>query len=84
LYFERLQSVGTAGCIGYVGFADSRAAESYQATEVADLLRMRPDWTELLQVPPGWLAVLDGHTVEVVFDTHGTAVWPRDWNVTEE
>ncbi len=84
LYFDCLESVGTAGCVGYVGFADSRAAESYQAVEVADLLGMRPDWTELLRLPPGWLAVLDGQGVEAVFDAHGRAVWPRDGGVVEE
>jgi hypothetical protein len=84
LYLERLERVGTGGCVGCVGFADSREAESYQAVEVADLLGMRPDWTELLQVPPGWLVVLDGQGVEAVFDAHGRAVWPRDGSVTEE
>ena len=69
--------------MGYVGFADSREAESYQAVEVADLLGMRPDWTELLQLAPGCLAVLNGHAVEVVFDANGRAVWPTDRKAAE-
>jgi len=84
LYFERLESVGSGGCAGYVGFADSRIAESHQGVEAADLLERRPDWTEILQLPPGWLVVLDGHAVEVVFDADGTAVWQRDGSVAEE
>jgi len=84
VYFERLESVGTGGCAGYVGFADSRMAESHQAVEAADLLEMRPDWTELLQLPPGWLVVLDGHAAEAVFDPHGRAVWPSDRSGAEE
>ena len=83
VYFERLESVETKGCAGYVGFADSRMAESHQAVEAADLLEMRPDWRELLRLPPGWLVVLDGHAVEAVFDPHGRSVWPSDRGVAE-
>lgn len=83
LYFDRLEPAGSGGCAGYVGLVDGGAAESYQAAEAADLLKVRPDWTELLQLPPGWLAVLDGRAVEVVFDTDGTAIWPSGTRVAE-
>jgi len=64
--------------MGYVGFADDRAATEYEVVAVVDLLAMRPDWEELLQLPPGWLVVLEGDTVEAVFDSNGKAAWPSE------
>ena len=78
LYFERLECAETGDCMGYVGFADDRPATEYEAVAVGDLLAIRPDWTELLQLPPGWVVVLDGQAVEAVVDLPGKAVWPSD------
>jgi hypothetical protein len=63
----------------YVGPADGPASEqgadSYEAMYLFQLLRTRPALLQLLALPPGYLAVLDGNDIEAVVDPDNNDVW---------
>ena len=46
------------------------------AVRVADFLALRPDVAPLLELPPGYLVVLDGVVLEAVLDAEDKRLWP--------
>ena len=67
-----------AGAYGQnVGFADTTEIGSYASLRLADVLAVRPDWEDLLTLPPGSLVVYEVDRVGAVFDAENRMIWPR-------
>jgi len=67
----------------FVGAVDSdtQAAPSWDglvAVRIRDLLGLRPDLAEVLALPPGCLTVVEGNTIERVWDGQGKQLLPVD------
>jgi hypothetical protein len=76
IYLER-QATAAAGDSGwFVGRVDEVAAPEYDAACVADVLAVRPDFAPLFELPPGYLAILDGIELEAVLDADDNRLWP--------
>jgi len=75
IYLERVAPSSQGHCVWYVGFADDTEVARYEAVCAADLLALRPDWTEILELPKGTLVVLDGNTIESVLTLDSCDLW---------
>lgn len=76
VYLERTQTDSPDDSGWYVGIADNTEVSDYFAVRVADLRARRPDLDAVLRLPVGYLVVLDGASLEAVFDPRGTLRWP--------
>jgi hypothetical protein len=76
VFLERKEPV--AGDSGwYVGVADDVAIEAFVAMEVGRLVAEWPVLAAVLELPVGYVAVLDRGALEAVVDARGARVWPR-------
>jgi len=76
IYLERVKSCPKGDSGWYVGFADDIKVRSYIALTVRDLLDGRPDWTKILELPPGSLIVLNSTSIEALFDARDEKILP--------
>jgi hypothetical protein len=76
VYLERTHPAVADDSGWYVGACDSPAADGLQAIRLENLLAVRPDWAELLQMAPGTLAVLTGGSIEAILDSDNSLIWP--------
>jgi hypothetical protein len=76
VYLERIETDSPDDSGWYVGIADDTEVSDYDAVRVADFLARRPDLDAVLRLPVGYLVVLDGASLEAVFDLGGTLLWP--------
>ena len=81
VYLERVEPAARDGCAWYIGPVEGdedrgRPVGSLVAVRATDFLALRPDFSELLRLPAGFLAVLDGGSVETVLDANDRQVWP--------
>ena len=74
LYLERTGSDSPGDSGWYIGTIDDREIHDYEGIRIADLLEMRPDLGEILDLPAGYLIVLNGDSVEAVFDPNNELV----------
>jgi hypothetical protein len=75
IYLERMKTDSPNDSGWYIGVADDTQVSDYDAVRIADLLARRPDLDAVLQLPVGYLVVLDGGALAAVFDPGGTALW---------
>ncbi len=75
LYLERLGPSAAGDSGWYVGGVDDSTPSEHDAVRVADLLAARPELEPLLELPAGCLIVLDGATLEAVFDAGDNLLW---------
>src|SRR5262249_26348272 len=68
IYLERLTGAGAGDCGWYVGSVENPVEPKYDAVAVRDLLSIRPELEPVLQLPPGYLIVLDGPALVAVLD----------------
>lgn len=78
IYLERLAAVSAGDSGWYVGGIDDAAAGEHDAARMADVLAMRPDFAMLLELPRGFLIVLDGAELEAVLDAEDKRLWPAN------
>lgn len=77
LYMERIvaEAPGDSGWhVGTVGEVEEVCPGNI-AVSVRELLADRPFLAEILNLPPGWLAVLKGRTLEAVLDANDALRW---------
>lgn len=74
IYLERSGQTDKGDSGWYIGIIDDTGAEGYDAIRVAELLEIRPDFSEILTLPVGFLVVLDGASVEVIVDPQDNIV----------
>ncbi len=76
IYLERVALPSQpAGC-WYVGLREGGSADPPIAVQAGEILRQRPDWVEILNLPRGYLVVLNGISLEAVLDARDRVVWP--------
>ncbi len=73
-YLERIGPSSRGDSGWYIGIIDARGTHDYEGIRVADLLDLRPDLSEILNVPVGYLVVLDGDSIEAVVDPNNQFV----------
>jgi hypothetical protein len=74
-YLERVPSAAAGDSGWYFGFADETPVTGYDAVRIADFLAGRPDLAAALELPAGYLAVLDGMSLEAVLDAQSRLLW---------
>jgi hypothetical protein len=75
VYVERLQAMNATETGWYIGPADGSAPGECQTTSAGVILEARPDWKELLELPEGTLAVIDGAGVMTILDGADNELW---------
>ena len=73
-YLERIGPSSLADSGWYIGIIDAKGTQDYEAIRVADLLDLRPDLSEILNLPVGYLVVLDGDSIEAVVDPNNKVI----------
>ena len=73
-YLERIGPSSRGDSGWYIGIIDARGTHDYEGIRIADLLDLRPDLSEILNLPVGYLVVLDGDSIEAVVDPNNKFV----------
>ena len=73
-YLERIGPSSSGDSGWYIGIIDPKGTQGYEAIRIADLLNPRPDLSEILSLPVGYLVVLDGDSIEAVVDPNNKFV----------
>jgi len=76
VYLERIKPGTPGDCGWYVGPADDVETTAYESIRASDLLSIRPDWTEILALPAGYLVIVDRGRIETVLDPRDEIVFP--------
>jgi hypothetical protein len=83
IYLERLDIAFPGDSGWYIGRADEGAGVPDGSMEVGDLLNARADLTDILTLPKGYLAVLDGGGVVAVIGPRDEDLWKAPGSPTE-
>lgn len=75
LIIERVAPPTQGRCTVFIGPADPAPARGYEAVTLERLRQMRPDWTALLDLPVGTLAVLAGDRLEALLGPDNALLW---------
>ena len=75
IYLERSRTETPGDSGWYAGFADDVQATGYEGASIGALLARRAELAGLLELPPGYLAVLRGGIPLTIFDEVDKAVW---------
>jgi hypothetical protein len=75
IYVERMQAMNANETGWYIGPADGSDAGLCQTATAGAILDARPDWKELLELPEGTLAVIDGAGIVSVLDGGDVDLW---------
>lgn len=76
IYLERVPDAGAGDSGWHVGATDGAGAAGYEAFRLGELLARRPELEAALELPVGWLIVLEGATVESVLDPQDELRYP--------
>jgi hypothetical protein len=78
IYAQRSAEMQTGDSGWYIGAVDKSdeapAADKLAAVYIYQLLQSRPAAMAVLALPPGYLTILDGDTIEAIFDDQGMPV----------
>ena len=78
IFLERIDVKSREDSGWFVGSVDENEASKYEAVRAVDLLRLRPDWDEVLSLPSGFLVALSGTSIEAVLDDQNHVLWRPD------
>jgi hypothetical protein len=73
-----LARIDSAAATWYLGPVEGGDSDGYNMMGVGDLRSGRPDWTELLRLPGGFMAVIGPGGVEAIFDSRNERVFRPD------
>lgn len=76
LYLERKPPVDSQDSGWYLGPAGKTVAEVAMSVRIDDLTARWPDWSVILNLPVGSLAVVRGGLIEAVIDGDDSILWP--------
>ncbi len=83
IYLERVALPSQpAGC-WYIGAREGNSADPPVVVTAGEILRQRPDWTEILNLPRGCLVVLNSLGLEAILDARDRVVWPSAKSVAD-
>ena len=75
VYLERVSGAPAGDSGWYFGPADNTEVTGYDAVRIVDFLAARPDLEAVLELPAGYLAVLDGASLEALLDARDRLLW---------
>lgn len=75
IYLLRAQSSPPGDSGWYIGPVKPEEAMEYLSLSVGEVLKMRPDLAAILEIPAGFLVLLNGNSIEVILDANDRTVW---------
>lgn len=74
VFLERVAAPSEGDTGWFIGPANCATTQACLSVRVDDLLQARPDFLEILELPKGFLVVLNSGSIEAVFDDRGNLV----------
>jgi len=75
LFLARTPAAGDGDSGWFIGAADPTLDQALVALRIRDLLAARPDWAQILALPPGFLVILDRIGVSAVANEKDENLW---------
>ncbi len=76
VYLHRSDPIDSQDTGWYLGSIGNETPGDLTAIRTADLLARRPQWADILALPAGTLAVIEGNRIEAALDAQDTILWP--------